>query len=104
MRIAPDVPYNVFGFVSQIFFRVIRQAGVPFTSSNFSDRKTRRCFDKPVSATVRSGSRASQRVSLDAFTPVSANGITPRGEFTLVFKHALARCEWSHRKHALTVN
>jgi hypothetical protein len=41
MRIAPDDPEKIFGFGSQFSVQVVRQAGVPFTSSNFSDRKTR---------------------------------------------------------------
>jgi hypothetical protein len=41
MRVAPDDPEKPIGFESQFFYQVVRQAGVPFTSSNFSDRKTR---------------------------------------------------------------
>jgi hypothetical protein len=43
-------------------------------------------------------------VSLDAFTPVAANGIAPRCDFTLVLEHALTRCERSHRKHTPAMN
>ncbi|PRG49194.1 hypothetical protein C6V06_24430 [Burkholderia gladioli] len=41
MRIAPDGPKKWLGFKSRFLNQVVRQAGVPFTSSNFSDRKTR---------------------------------------------------------------
>jgi len=43
-------------------------------------------------------------VTRNAFTPVSAQGIPPRGDFTLVFEHALARCERTRRKYTLAVN
>ncbi|TKC80078.1 hypothetical protein FAZ69_30170 [Trinickia terrae] len=50
MRVAPDGPKKPFGFESRFFCQVLRQAGVPFTSSNFSDRKTRWVdFGKAVS-------------------------------------------------------
>ncbi|CAL8480925.1 protein of unknown function (plasmid) [Caballeronia sp. S22] len=35
MRIAPDDPEKPIGFKSQFFWQVVRQANVPFTSSNF---------------------------------------------------------------------
>ena len=41
MRVAPDNPKNAGGFESHVRLQVVCQAGVPFTSSNFSDRKTR---------------------------------------------------------------
>ncbi|RIJ86075.1 hypothetical protein RSP822_12095 [Ralstonia solanacearum] len=41
MRVAPDGPKNRRGFESRFFCQVVRQAGVPFTSSYFSGRKTR---------------------------------------------------------------
>jgi hypothetical protein len=41
MRVAPDGPKKPLGFESRFFKQVIRQAGVPFTSSNFYSRKTR---------------------------------------------------------------
>ncbi|WP_278648288.1 hypothetical protein, partial [Burkholderia lata] len=40
MRVAPDGPKKPLGFESRFFYQVVRQAGVPFTSSNFSGRKT----------------------------------------------------------------
>jgi hypothetical protein len=43
-------------------------------------------------------------VSGNAFAPVTAYGFAPRRDFTLVLKHALARCEGSHRKHAFAMN
>ncbi len=49
MRVAPGGPEKVLGFESR-FCEVLRQAGVPFTSSNFNDRKTRWVdFGKAVS-------------------------------------------------------
>jgi len=41
MRVAPDDPEKVLCFESRFFCEVFRHAGVPFTSSNFSGRKTR---------------------------------------------------------------
>ncbi|NUA32249.1 hypothetical protein FCJ59_37010, partial [Cupriavidus basilensis] len=41
MRVAPGGPKKALGFKSQFICQVLRQAGVPFTSSNFSRRKTR---------------------------------------------------------------
>ncbi|TDG04504.1 hypothetical protein E1N52_29025 [Paraburkholderia guartelaensis] len=41
MRVAPDDPGKTPGFGSQFNRQVVRQAVVPFTSSKFSDRKTR---------------------------------------------------------------
>ncbi|TCK31904.1 hypothetical protein B0G84_1878 [Paraburkholderia sp. BL8N3] len=35
MRVAPDDPEKSIGFKSQFFWQVVRQADVPFTSSNF---------------------------------------------------------------------
>jgi hypothetical protein len=56
MRVAPDDPEKPIGFESQFFWQVVRQAGVPFTSSNFSDRKTRWVdFGKAGSGGGRSG-------------------------------------------------
>jgi hypothetical protein len=40
MRFAPVGPENCLGFVSQFIAQVFRQAGMPFTSSNISRRKT----------------------------------------------------------------
>jgi hypothetical protein len=39
MRVAPDDPKKPLGFESRIYCQVIRQAGEPFTSSNFSVAK-----------------------------------------------------------------
>jgi hypothetical protein len=41
VRVAPDNPENAGGFESHVRLQVVCQAGVRFTSSNFSDRKTR---------------------------------------------------------------
>jgi hypothetical protein len=41
MSVAPDNPENASGFESHVRLQVVCQVGVPFTSSNFSDRKTR---------------------------------------------------------------
>jgi hypothetical protein len=43
-------------------------------------------------------------VTRDAFTPVSAQRLPPRCDFTLVFEHSLARCERTRRKDTLAVN
>jgi hypothetical protein len=40
MRVAPDSPEKARGFESHFLCEVVRQAGVPFTSSNFLSRKT----------------------------------------------------------------
>ena len=45
-----------------------------------------------------------ERMSFDAFTPVTAHRISPRGDFTLVLKHTLARREGTHGEHAFAVN
>jgi hypothetical protein len=41
MRVAPVGPEKSLGFMSRFYGQVIRQAGVPFTSSNISSRKNR---------------------------------------------------------------
>jgi hypothetical protein len=43
-------------------------------------------------------------VTRDSFTPVSAQRVPPRCDFTLVFERALARCERTCRKYTLAVN
>jgi hypothetical protein len=40
----------------------------------------------------------------DAFTPVSTQRLPPRCDFALVFEHALAHCELTHRKYTLAVD
>lgn len=46
MRFAPVDPLNLVGFRSLISSQVVPQAGVPFTSSIFSRRKTSEVFRK----------------------------------------------------------
>ncbi|WP_341315874.1 hypothetical protein WN982_08420 [Paraburkholderia sp. IMGN_8] len=43
-------------------------------------------------------------MAFDAFTLVTAHRISPRGDFTFVLKHALARRERMHGEHAFAVN
>ncbi len=40
----------------------------------------------------------------DPFTAVSTQRGSPRGNFALVFEHALARCERTHRKYTVAVH
>ncbi|MFL9862207.1 hypothetical protein PQR72_41920 [Paraburkholderia madseniana] len=43
-------------------------------------------------------------MAFDAFALVTAHRISPRGDFTFVLKHALARRERMHGEHAFAVN
>lgn len=101
-------------FNKQLFTGLDRPERVDEDAASVFDRLAvgRACVIKPSCAVATAAAvddppvrqTKKERVSLDAFTPVSANGIAPRSDFTLVFKHALARREWSHRKHALAMN
>lgn len=83
MRVAPDGPKKWLGFESRFLCQVVREADVPFTSSNFCDREIRWIdFGKAVTGIGRSHrhdsrSRIESRV-LSRQRPVYLRGHTLR--------------------------
>lgn len=85
MRIAPDSPNNGGSFESSLTSQGVYQAGVPFTSSNISSRKTRWVDFSEVGSGIGRSDRHGNRPGIECG---AAGGQRPRGTRQLVCQRA----------------